>query len=244
MASLRKKYSTHFESAGKDGAPVTSPPKVTASELPPAVETKPPELIEPQSPVDAAASSAIKDRLAEMQRAEQLAKAPPPQPQRAAEPSQQQPEMPAAVAKWLAEHPEYTNPNDQIAQVEISLATMKAARDGLTWNDDDFLPSIERHLGIAPRTNGHVESRPTPQPANVSPANHSASQRQQVRPMAVPVSAPPTRQVPSMATGRAPSYRAPLNKDELEIAAACGQTPEQYAEQKVKWQRMKAEGAQ
>src|SRR5215831_20092483 len=101
-----------------------------------------------------------------MERAEQLAQ----QPRQQQPPPQQtqQPEMPAAVAKWLAEHPEYTNPNDQIAQVEISLATMKAARDGLTWNDDDFLPAIERHLGLRqrpqPNGNGRTESAPAPAP--------------------------------------------------------------------------------
>src|SRR5262249_55918214 len=128
-----------------------SPPEVTAAELPPAVEPKPPEPIATQSPADAASSSAIKDRLEEMVRAEGLQQRQPPQPQPSPQP---QPEMPAAVARWLAEHPQYTDPNDQIAQAEIYTATLKAGRDGLTWNDDNFIPTIERHLGIAPRTNG------------------------------------------------------------------------------------------
>jgi len=45
-----------------------------------------------------------------------------------------------------------------------------------------------------------------------------------------------------MSTGRAPTYRAPLTKDELEIAAASGQTPEQYQAQKERMLRMKAAG--
>jgi len=47
-----------------------------------------------------------------------------------------------------------------------------------------------------------------------------------------------------MSTGRAPLYRAPLTRDELEIAAASGQTPAEYEAQKQRWQRMKAEGHQ
>ena len=121
---------------------------------------------------------------------------------------------------------------------------MKATRDGLTWNDDDFLPAIERHLGIAPKTNGYAETKPTMQSANVARALHSAPQRQSApqRMSAAPVSAPPTRQVPSMSTGRAPSYRAPLTQDELLIAQQCGQTPQEYQAQKEKMLRMKQAG--
>ena len=179
-----------------------------------------------------------------MNRAEQLARQQPQQTQRAAEPPQQQPEMPAAVAKWLAEHPEYTNPNDQIAQLEINLATAKCMRDGLVWTDDNFLPAIERHLGIAPRTNGRVEHAAlgnglaVPAPPPPSRPRPAAPPRQS----SVAYSAPPTREAPSMTTGRPVSHRAPLTRDELEIAAASGQTPEQYQAQKQKMLRMKAAG--
>ena len=116
MASLRKKYSTHIEVGPRQGEPpVTSPPEVTAAELPPAVETKPPEQIETESPADVAARTALQDRLKEMERAEGLQHQRQQQPPPQASP-QQQPEMPAAVAKWLAEHPQYTDPNDQIGK--------------------------------------------------------------------------------------------------------------------------------
>jgi len=45
-----------------------------------------------------------------------------------------------------------------------------------------------------------------------------------------------------MSTGRAPSYRAPLNKDELEVAASLGLTAEQYQIQKTKMNKMKQDG--
>src|SRR5262249_47529249 len=243
MASLRKKYQPQ-------DAPVMSPPEVTAAELPePVADAKPPEQPETESAADKAAQNELRKRLAEMERAEGLQRQQ--QQPHAAEPpqqAQQQPEMPAAVAKWLAEHPKYTNPNDQIAQVEISLATMKAARDGLTWNDDDFLPSIERHLGIAPRTNGHAETKPTPQPTNYAEQRNSAPARPVTvdRPppqrMSVPVSAPPTREAPSMRTGRPVSYRAPLTPAQREAAQFSGVSEQEYADKLERMNRMKAAG--
>src|SRR5262249_55668139 len=107
MSSPRKRYPTHTD-VGRTSAepPVMSPPEITAAELPePVADAKPPEPIETQSPADAAASSAIKARLAEMERAGQFQQAQATQQQRLATepqpPPQQQPQMPAQVAKWL-----------------------------------------------------------------------------------------------------------------------------------------------
>jgi len=237
MASLRKKYQPQFGSSSKDdGPPVLSPPQGGAARPPdPVADAKPPEPMVESDPVRTAEQSALKARLAEMERAEQIARQPQQQPQHASEPQQQQPALPAHVQDWLSRHPQYTDPNDQIAQAEIYTATLKCSRDGKDWNDDDFIPHLERHLGLAPSGNGHVESKPPPSaPRNVEP-------RQQAR-MSVPVSAPPTRQVPSMRTGRAPTYRAPLTADEAEIARASGLTAEQYQMQKERMLRMKAAG--
>jgi len=242
MASLRKKYQPQLGSPHQDDAPVLSPPEVSGAKLPDPVETKPVEPLTESSPAEEAAKTALRQRLKEMENAEALQRQQQ-QPQHAEQPQapQQQQAMPAAVEKWLRENPRYMDPNDAIAQAEINLAAMKCARDNLTWDHPDFIPTIERHLGIAPAGNGH--DKPTPQPANVARALPSAPPRQQARPMsAAPVSAPPTREVPSYSTGRSPRYRAPLTKDELEIAAASGQTPEQYQQQKERMLRMKAAG--
>src|SRR5262249_205389 len=165
---------------------------------------------------------AIKDRLGEMERAAKLAQQPPQPPQQSQHAEPQQQEMPAAVAEWLSRHPEYMDPTDPIAQAEIYTATLKASRDGLTWNDDNFLPAIERHRGLS---NGNAETKPTPHPPSHAPARQAAPPQQPARQMVGPaVSAPPSRDVPSYSTGRSPRYRAPLNKDELEVAAASGMT--------------------
>src|SRR5262245_31218533 len=145
MSSFRKKYQPQFDSPSEgDEPPVMPPPAVSAAE--PAVEPKPVEpMVESNSAEEAAQAkiqgelSALQMRHLEMQRAEQLAQQrqqPQHQPPQHAEPQA----PPQHVQEWLGRHPQYTDPNDQIAQAEINLATMKCVRDGLTWNDDDFLP--------------------------------------------------------------------------------------------------------
>src|SRR5262245_117551 len=87
---------------------------------------------------------------------------------------QQAPQMPEHVAKWLAEHPQYVDPTDAVAQAELNLATQKCVRDGLTWDDSNFIGSLERHLGL--RSNGHaagngqVETAPAQPSRNPAPA--------------------------------------------------------------------------
>src|SRR5262249_39712114 len=136
----------------------------------------------------------------EMERAESLQRQQQPPPQRASEPQQQQPAMPAHVQEWLSRHPQYTDPNDQIAQAEINLATMKCVRDGLNWNDDNYIPSIERHLGIgnaqAYKTSIPNENIIAPSPRHEAPPREpmrAPPRPQQQQRSAPPVSAPPMR---------------------------------------------------
>src|SRR5262249_879674 len=151
------------------------------------------------SPAEEAGKNRLREELRKMENADALQhqQQPPPQP-----PQQQQQEVPAAVAKFLAENPQYADPNDTIAQGEIYVATLKAGRDGLKWDDDNFIPAIKHHLGIAPRTNGSsVRAEPT-ESTDKNERRPAAPPRQPAPlRMSVPVSAPPTRQVPSMSTG-------------------------------------------
>src|SRR5262245_37744378 len=102
MASLRKRYRPNLESpiAGNE-PPVQSPPAVTAAELPPPVEPKPIEQLE-SDPVRDSEQSAIRQRLAEMKKAEQLVQQGAAQHQQrpASEPPQQQPSIPGHVQTW------------------------------------------------------------------------------------------------------------------------------------------------
>jgi len=178
MASLRKRYQTQAGAESKDGPPVLSPPPGGAAKLPDPVETRPVEPMAESSPADEAARTALRARLAEMEQAEKLARQ---QLQQAEEPQTQQPQQPAVPARvqeWLNRHPQYMDPADAIAQAEVYTATLKCSRDGKDWNDDDFIPHLERHLGLAPSGNGH--DKPPPQPVNHAPARRdSAPQRQQ-----------------------------------------------------------------
>jgi len=245
MASLRKRYQT---TESKD-APVSSPPEVTAAELPePVADAKPPEQPETESPADKAAQNELKKRLAEMERAEglqqQRQQQPPPEPQAPQEPTLEQiiAGFPERVKRWYRAHPELLTDPERAAQVQYCHHV--ARREVGEEMTEPYFDRMEQMLGFkqAPK-NGQAESRPTPQPTNHAP--RPAAPRQQAAPrMSAPVSAPPTRQAPSMATGRVPNYRAALNRDELEIAAASGQTPEEYQQKKELWQRMKAEGHQ
>jgi hypothetical protein len=239
MASLRKKYAERVEvGPASDEPPISTPPQATAAELPePAPDVKPPPEIETQSPADVAAKTALRARLEEMNRAEALTR----QAQQSPPPQQPppQPAMPPAVEKFLAEHPQYMDPNDVVAQAEIQLATLKTARDGLTWNDDNFIPSIERHLGLRREQQPQPQPQPRPQ-AQPQPQPRNGPVRQQR--ISTPVSAPPSREPASMSTGRPQSFRAPLTAEEVEIARASGITPERYAQEKEKMLRMKAAG--
>jgi hypothetical protein len=250
MASLRKKYQSVETPTAHNDAPIASTPVVQAAEPPPAVETKPVEPpAEKQSPADKAADDALRQRLAEMTRAEglqreamqqgehRLAAEPPQQPQ-------QQQAMSAHVQEWLSKHPQFFN--DAVAQAELNVATMKCVRDGLTWNDDNFIPTIERHLGFRQQPQPQ-QRQPQPNGNGHAPASGPAPQRngaqlRQQRP-AGPVSAPPSRDAPSMATGRATGHRAPLSEAEAEIARSSGLSLEEYQQQKEKMLRLKAAGA-
>jgi hypothetical protein len=159
--------------------------------------------------------------------------------------------MPEAVAKWLEANPQYMDPNDIIARHEIQLATLKTARDGKTWDHPDFIPTLERHLGRGQASNGSGNGHapvierpaPPPPPRNVAPPP-------QRRAYSAPVSAPPTRDAPSMSTGRpASESRIPISADERTVALQCRQPGDsdemairRYAENKRRMLAMKASG--
>jgi hypothetical protein len=233
---------------------VTTMPNETAAQPPPAVDApKPPEqpAAEP-SPADKAAQeniqSELKKRLHEMENAERLTREAVQQhPQLAAEPqAPQQPTteeiiaasgLPERAKAWLREYPEYVSDPIQNARLQ-KLHAVAEHQAGGQWTPEYF-ERMEVLLGLKQEQPRQVQERPV---TNAAPATgNGAPPRRQ--PMAVPVSAPPTREVPSFATGKSRSFRQPLTADELHIAQACGQTAEQYQEQKEKMQRLKAAGA-
>src|SRR5262249_1603165 len=242
MASLRKRYQSHVEVPDRDGPPVQSAPTTAAQPPEPAADTTQP--IEPmatESPAAVAASSAIRDRLRERDAAENLVQATATHQQHVAAQVQQAAQsIPEHVQEWLKEHPQYLNIQDPVAQAEINLATLKAIRDGKTWHDPGFLETVERHLGLAPATNGRAAERPAEiERPPAAPTPRPAPVRQHVGP---PVAAPGGREPPAMTSGRVPSD-VRLSAEEVEIARASGITPQEYAEKKKLMLQLKAAGA-
>jgi len=190
----------------------------------PPAKDEPAPAIEQERPEEAAAKSAIQERLAEIESAEQHVQERVDQP-RAAESQSPDPQMPAAVKRWLAAHPEYQNPSDQVAQAEINLAAQKCIRDGKTWDQPDFIANLERHLGI-----GNGKDLPPSEPVKAPYNGRSQSPSPAApRPAYVqqPPAAPPTRQGYSLQTGRRVEPLRPSDLDR-EGARIAGISVEDY----------------
>jgi hypothetical protein len=256
MASFRKKYSPHIEGPSKD-APVVASTPVTAASPPPVAEA-PKNIEQPTetNPVDEAAKTALKQRLREMEQAETLVHqqtAP-----RAAEPRPPQPPidameqaiaaLPERAQRWCRAHPEFLTNPERAAQLQYChwVAKREIGEEGT----DAYFDRMEALLDIStqqqqqpkPGSNGH--SAPAAPPRNSAPAALAARNgvpaRQQYNGH---VSAPPTRDVPSMASGKPTNRRPPLTENELQIAKNSGISPEEYQLQKEKMERLKAAGA-
>src|SRR5262249_36969593 len=235
MASLRKRYRPESANADREFPVQTAPSVAPAAEPPPVSEKQEPELPErlvESDPVKEAEQSAIslQQRRKDMERAETLASEALTLQQRMAAEAQQQrrtPEVPAHVQAWISAHPEYFN--DQVKLAELQLATAKCARDGLGWEDPEFVPAVERHLGLKQeaRLNGNGHDRPPPMSAPTpAPAPRNPPRQQTYG--GPPVSAPPTRDVPSWTSGRPASQPTRLTAEEVELARGLGISLEEY----------------
>lgn len=172
-------------------------------------------------------TSALQQRLREMEQAEGNARErlrAEAAAQVAAAQQQQHPEIPAAVQKWLNDNPQYLDPNNMIAQTELNLATMKCARDGLTWDNDDFVPRLERYLGRAQATNGNghlPDALRSPQREVSAPSPAAPPRQPVVQRQSAPVSAPPTRETPSFSGKPGGNNSVTLNAEEKQVAIDC-----------------------
>jgi hypothetical protein len=260
MASFRKKYSLHIESPSKDAPTVASTP-VTAASPPPAAEPqKSLEELAPQkaSPSDEATNLAIKARLAEMERAETLQQrgavqhyerslaAEPPPPEPPVDPMEAAiADLPERAQRWYRSHPEFLTDPEKAAKIQYCHHV--AAREVGGQFTDLYFDRMESLLGFRqqqqpkPSSNGHAAPAAPRNPPPAAPARNGAPARQQYT--GPSVSAPPTREVPSFASGRPTSRRAPLSENELQIAKNSGISPEEYQLQKQKMERLKAAGA-
>src|SRR5262245_7233962 len=254
MASPRKKYSAHVEER-KDAPPVTVTP-VQAAEPPPAVDApKPAEPLEVESPVEEATRNALRARLQEVERAAELQReAIRQQPRMAAEPQQPVDPIEQAIAnlpermkRWYQTHPELLTDPEKSAQMQY--AHWVARREVGEEFTEPYFDRMEQMLGFKqeqrppqprPQPNGNGQLPPDHNRQQAAPRNAAPVQRQQYA--GPPVSAPPTRDAPSMTTGRAPSEPMRLTNEELELARTLKLSPQEYAEGKKRMLREKGEG--
>lgn len=128
MAALRARYRNRPDIVSKaDSSPVASEPPVRTT-MPPVDNSPPPEDISASAqpdPAEEVAQASIKQRLAELERAENVSKQPE-APQLASEPPpKQQPNpleqilstLPLAARGWLRDHPQYLTDPEKNAQI-------------------------------------------------------------------------------------------------------------------------------
>src|SRR5262245_16480691 len=220
--------------------PTAATPQLGAAKLPDeAVDKQPAEPPVESDAVKDAERNALKARLAEMENAEKLQRAAPTMQERmATEPQQRQPQsveeainswgLPDRAKNWLREHSEFVT--DPAKNVMIQRAHADAVRlaDGDAFSNRYF-DQLEILLGLKPQSRSAIlENRPPPRP---QPRN------------AAPVSAPISRDVPSMTTGRPTSGPVRLTQEEHDLAASLKISPQEYQEQKARMLRLKASGA-
>jgi hypothetical protein len=255
MASMRKRYADRIEASPRqDDPPVSVPPTGAAKPPEPVADVKPPpEMPETkESPADAAAKHALRERLREMENAETLNRQTQQQPQYAAEPPpRQQPQppsqdpleaflasVPEPTAKWLRAHPEYmTDQRKNAALQHFHWVARDEAGEEFTPR---YIERLEHHLGLRQQSNGHQSHVPKQSITTPAP-RYEAPPRQQHR-QSAPVSAPPSREPASMSTGRPASRRVPLTAEQVEIAKASGISVEEYERQLIRMNQMKAAG--
>jgi hypothetical protein len=265
MASFRKRYQDLQSPTDKSTPAVAATPQVAAEPPPPADTAKPTEDLtaEKPSPAEQAAQNALKQRIAEMDRAEGLQREVVNHQQRlAAEPQQPQPQqqqqptmeevvasLPERARRWFKARPElFTEPE---GAARIQYAHWVAKRETGEELTDRYFDRMDHLLGFrqqqqpqatktAPtqenKVNGHAVSAPA------APRDAAPVRQQQQRP-GPSVSAPPTRTAPSMTTGRPVNHQPQLTAEQLALAESLKISPQEYALQLEKMQRLKAAGA-
>jgi hypothetical protein len=255
VTSLRKKYRVESD---REAPPVSTPPSghgpyatqvdtAPASSDTPANEAAPkfeeadaPKPSDPgTSPAEKAAQSAIKERLADTQRAHEIERESINQRPQYAEAGPNEPPtaeqiiansgLPERAKTWLRQHPEHISDlsknNTLIALHDV------AKRQAGSEFSDMYFERMDDLLGLKPAT--QYQTRAAPAPRNPAPV------RQQYT--GGPVSAPPSREVPSYSTGR-PSEPMRLTAAERADARTFGISDEAYLKGKQRLAREKAAG--
>ena len=121
-------------------------------------------------------------------------------------------------AAWVRAHPEYAK-NPRLTQKMIAAHNLVTA-DGISPDTDEYFDSVERVLGVSAPPSASVAAAEAPMSAASAPAQRRSS------PAAAPVSRSgnPTNSRPNVVR---------LSAEEREMAQMMGQSPEEYARNKL-----------
>src|SRR5262245_38522036 len=250
MASLRKKYQGLVVDNSREPV-ATAPTEELAKPPEPVADAPQPAEVMAKTesnPVEDAAKSELLKRVREAERAAEFAaqrqtQQQPPQEQ-FAEPEPETPQMdpreqfeaviqhlPERAKGWYRQDPELLFNPERAAQ--LAYVHHVAARETGGEGSDEYFDRVEcmmglRNVSVSPEIPQPERQRPS---APVRPRYNGA-----------PVSAPPTREVPSLSSGRTMNERTPLTRDEREIARVSRMTDQEYQQQKERIRQMRASG--
>lgn len=137
--------------------------------------------------------------------------------------------VPERAKEWLREHPEYST--NQRLNAKLQAAHWDALDEGHKAFSTDYFVAVEKIIGVR---------KPEPKEDE-----DIIEEREVVRPVTnerTPiVSAPVSREVPNGGEPRS-TTKVRLTRDEAEAAKSAGITEAEYARQKIKLAKMKADG--
>jgi hypothetical protein len=128
-------------------------------------------------------------------------------------------QLPQSAQTYISRHPEIMN--DRKMNRKARYGHEEAVDSGITAYSPEYFAFMDEYLGFKEEP---VADTPAPKP-KTTPI----------------VSAPVSREVPSV-NGARPSGKVVLTREEQEAAAVAGITLEEYAKQKLLYQKMRADG--
>lgn len=140
-------------------------------------------------------------------------------------------QLPDLAKNWIRGHREYMENQDK--NMDLQMAHLKAMKAKITPYTQSYIEFVEEELGLRQKkvtTDDDPEDDPPEPPRRVS------------------VSAPVSREVVSPSTGRATPQKITLTAEEREMARLSmpnvdpGEAEKIYAQEKLKLQRLKAQG--
>src|SRR5262249_17624349 len=131
---------------------------------------------------------------------------------------------------WLAANPKAQQNINALGPMHHA-----ALQAGLLDASDEYFEFMQSQLAALPAETSDMPTQPTPKFSAPPAAKPPASNK-------VIVSAPVSRDIPSVSSGKRDSSRVTLSLEEQQIAKASGISLQEYAKQKLRLAQMRASG--